>query len=196
MHKRSAHRLRIAIIFMVATAFALGSFWLVQLMNNSTGEVQPDQRKNEPDYIVEQFSFVRMTPNGQPRYILSGSKLTHRPIDDASDVEQPVMQSISADQAPMTVHALRARVDHANSQVHLSGDVHVERAASPNSKAMSLKTQKLTLLSDDEQMTSDQAVEMRLGSSVLTGVGLQANNATRRMQLGKGQLINPPRAQN
>ena len=193
MRKRTAHRWRLLIIMSIGVVFALGSFWLVQLANIADSDMQASLRRNEPDYIVDNFSFVRMTPEGQPRYIISGTKLTHRPVDDASEIEHPAVQSLSADQPPMLMHAQHARVDHANTQVHLLGGVNIERAAAPNAQYLSLKTEQLTILPDDDVMQTDQPVDMTIDKATAQGVGLLANNATRQIHLGgRGKIIYPP----
>jgi lipopolysaccharide export system protein LptC len=179
MHKRTAHRWRLIGIIGIATVLALGSFWLQQVMHNGELDVRADARRNEPDYIIDKFSFVRMTPDGKPHYIISGGKLTHHPLDDSADVERPFVQSITPGQPPMTMRARRAQLDHANTVVRLLGDVDIERAASPAGEHMSLKTQALTVLPDDDKMNTTEPVELMLGASTLTGNGLSADNAAR-----------------
>ena len=194
MHKRTAHRWRLAAIMTIGVFFALGSFWLLQIMHNGEADAQ-QARRDEPDYIVEKFSFVRMTPGGQPRYIISGAKLTHTPQDDVSEIDTPVVLSLSSEQPPMTINARHARIDHANSQVHLTGEVDIERAASPKGEHMSLKTPALTVFPDDDQMDTDQPVQMQLGSANVSGTGMHANNATQQMHLGgRAHIIYPPKA--
>src|SRR5437588_8368406 len=111
IHKRTAHRGRLAAIMLVGAGFALGSFWLVQLITQGELGAGGQGLRNEPDYIVEKFSFVRMTPAGKPRYIISGDKLTHHPVDDISDVDRPVVRNLSPVQQPITMNARRARID-------------------------------------------------------------------------------------
>ncbi|MES2151654.1 MAG: LPS export ABC transporter periplasmic protein LptC [Pseudomonadota bacterium] len=193
MHKRTAHRWRISATIMVGFMFALGSFWLVQLMHNGDAELAAEARKNEPDYIVEKFSFVRMTPEGTPRYIIAGAKLTHHPIDDTADIDLPVVQSLAADKPPMTINARTARVDNVNSQVHLAGDVVVDRKASPLGEALQMKTEALTVFPDDDKLTSDRPVAIVVGHSTLNGTGLLVDNAARQLSLSsKVHIVYPP----
>jgi lipopolysaccharide export system protein LptC len=37
-----------------------------------------------------------MSETGQPRYVISGERLTHRPADDTSEIEKPVVQSMAS----------------------------------------------------------------------------------------------------
>jgi lipopolysaccharide export system protein LptC len=194
-HKRTAHRWRLLTVMLSGVFCAFGSFWLVQMMNRDDGVTQAGGPLNEPDYIVENFSFVRMDETGKPHYVVSGRRLAHLPIGDVSEIEKPVMQSMTPERGRMTVHANRARIRHADDEVDLVGDVDVTRPAAPNVQALRVRTQALTVLPDEEILKTDHAVEMNLGQATLRGTGMVANNATGRLQLAsRGQIVYPPRA--
>jgi lipopolysaccharide export system protein LptC len=184
------------LVLMLAGVFcAFGSFWLLQMV---TQEEQTTQlgRSNEPDYIVDNFSFVRMGPNGQPRYVVSGDRLTHRPMDDISFVDKPVVQGITVDHPRMTMHAERARILHEQGQIELIDNVDIERPGTATSKPLSIKTQELTVLPDEELMKTDLPIEMKLGSATVRGTGMVANNATQQVHLAtRSQLVFPPRGE-
>lgn len=181
-HKRTAHRWKLTAIIVGATFLAFGSFWLAQMMESDPG-LDSDALKNEPDYIIERFSVVRMSPAGQPRYIVAGDKLTHRPVDDTAEIENPLVQSMGEGVAPTTVRAKRARIDNDNTQVHLMGDVDITRTATPESKPMRMRTQALTIYPEDDKMKTDQPVEILSGASRMTGTGLFIDNAARQMNV-------------
>ncbi|MGZ8289476.1 MAG: LPS export ABC transporter periplasmic protein LptC [Telluria sp.] len=193
MHKRTAHRWRLLVIMMIATFVAFGSFWLSQVMEREPG-LGSDAFKNEPDYIVERFSFVRMTPDGKPRYIVSGDKLTHRPVDDSAEIEKPFLQSVGAGHPPTVIRAKLARVDHGNTQVHLTGDVDIERKATPDSRPVRMRTQALTVYPDEDQMKTSQPVEIVSDGSTMTGVGMFVDNASRQVHVNsRVRIVHPPR---
>ncbi len=193
MHRRTAHRWRTIVTILVGVFAALGSFWLLQVMLFDGVDLRPGERGNEPDYIVEKFSFVRASKTGQARYIVSGAKLTHRPVDDVSEVARPVMQNLSTERAPMLMHAERARIEHLSNKVQLFGNVNIERAAKGESQALLLKTPALTVLPDEDRMETDQPVEMTLGGSVVNSTGMKANNATGQVSLlSRVHITYPP----
>jgi lipopolysaccharide export system protein LptC len=195
MRKRTAHRWQLLLTIGIGLFVAAGSFWLVQLVNQSGQEQQIDQFRNEPDYIIDRFSMVRMTKEGKPAYIISGDKLTHRPVDDSSEIDKPFINSLSGRQPPMTIHADTARVDQGNTRVKLNGNVDVVRPASEKAEAMRLQSSTLTVFPDEERMETDAPVQMKLGNSTSTGTGMKTNNATRKMQLGgRGTITLPPKA--
>ncbi len=195
-HKRTAHRWRLLATMLAALFFALGSFWLLQAMRGGEEGARVVGRSAEPDYIVDNFSFVRMTKTGKPAYVISGARLTHRPIGDVSEIEHPVLQGMTTEHPRMTMRADRARVLHEQNQVDLYGNVDVERPATPLTQPMSLRTEALTVLPDDEIMKTDLPVVMTLGGATLHGTGMLANNATQQVHLSSsGHLTYPPRAQ-
>ncbi|MES2316570.1 MAG: LPS export ABC transporter periplasmic protein LptC [Pseudomonadota bacterium] len=197
MHKqqRTAHRWRLLIGITAGIFLAAGSFWLVHLMQRSDQDLSAAANQSEPDYIVEKFSFVRMTPEGRPRYLFYGAKLSHRPLDDSSEVVQPIMQSMTPGEPSMTINAQRARIAHAENVVTLLGKVDINRPASPTAQALRLKTEALTVFPDEERMQSDVPVQMVMGAATVTGAGMRANNASRQLDMvGRGKIIYPPKA--
>lgn len=197
IHKRTAHRWRLATIMIAGSVFALGSFWLVQVINRGELGVQGDVVKTEPDYIVEKFSFVRMTLEGKPRYIISGDKLTHRPSDDSLDVDVPVVLNLgeTQPQPPMTMRAKSAHIDQTRNVVDLMGDVDIQRPQQGTVKSLALKTDALTLFTDEDRMETKAPFQMAVGSTTVSGVGMKANNATGRLDVqSRMQLSFPPRA--
>lgn len=194
-HKRTAHRWRLLFTMLAALFFASGSFWLLQAMRGQEGGAQLGGRSSEPDYIVDNFSFVRMTKTGQPAYVISGTRLTHNPIDDISVIEQPVLQGMTTEHPRMTMRADRARVLHEQDQVDLSGNVDVQRPATALSKPMRIRTEALTVLPDEEIMKTDLPVVMTLGGATVRSTGMLANNATQQLHLSSsGHMTWPPRA--
>lgn len=192
-YKRTAHRRRLLTVMLIGVFCAFGSFWLLQAMREAE-ETQAAARHNDPDYIVENFSFVRMSETGQPRYVVSGAKLTHRPVDDASDIEKPVVQSLAVERPRMTMHAERARVQHEQNQIDLAGNVDVVRPATEKSEPLRIRTEAMTVLPDEELIKTDKPIEMQLGAATVRGTGMVANNATQQVHLAsRGQIIYPPR---
>ncbi len=178
-----SHRWRITFLLLGGLFFALGSFWLLQVMNGNGLNFQAGKPSNEPDYVVTNFSLVRMTPAGRPSYIVSGTKLTHYPLDDASEIDKPFVRKLSDGQPPLDTHAERARVDQGNSRVQLFDNVLINRNTSPTAKNMTLKTQQLTVFPDTNKMETDLPVDMVLGTSHLTGVGMRADNAASKVEI-------------
>jgi lipopolysaccharide export system protein LptC len=193
-YKRTAHRWRLLVLMLIAVFCAFGSFWLVQVMQGEEGRPGASAG-NEPDYIIDNFSWVRMSESGKPRYVISGERLTHHPADNTALVDKPVVQSITVEHPPMTMTAERALVSQNQNQIDLTGNVDIQRPAGAKSEPLRIRTEALTVLPDEDIVKTDRAIEMQLGASSVAGVGMLANNATQQLHLGgRGQIIYPPRA--
>jgi len=192
-HKRTAHRWPLIGMMIGGVFLALGSFWLVQVMQDPE-TAGNGAKSSEPDYIVENFSVVRMTPDGKPGYVISGASLSHRPDVDVSDIDKPVMHNMTPGRPPMTVTAKTAKVLNLQNQVELAGDVDVQRPAMGATKALRIRSQALTALPDEEIVKTALPVEIQLGAATLKGVGMEANNATQKLRVNsRTQIVYPPR---
>ncbi|MDO8305054.1 LPS export ABC transporter periplasmic protein LptC [Herminiimonas sp.] len=180
---RPANGMRLIVLIALSAALALGSFWLVEVMRRQTEDILPDRVRTEPDFYVQKFNFVRMGKTGEARYNLTGSEMKHYPQDNSYQIQNPVMHSYSAQRPPMVSRSLRATVTNNSSEIHMYENVHIDRPASATSQHFQLKTSYLLLLPDDDVMKTPKPVELKLGTSVLTGAGMFANNATGEFSL-------------
>lgn len=191
-YKRTAHRWRLLGLMILGVFCALGSFWLVQVMQRSDDDARVNVG-NDPDYIIDNFSFVRMSDAGKPRYVISGERLTHRPADNTSEIDRPVVHSLTPDKPPMTTTANHALVSQDQDQIDMTGNVEIQRPASGKNQALHIRTEALTILTDEEIAKTDKPVTMVLGGATIDAVGATVNNATQQARLGRGQATFPPR---
>lgn len=195
VNKRTAHRWRTLALMLAAVFIAFGSFWLLQAMQADDGAVTGNPL-NEPDYIVENFSFVRMNDAGQPRYIVTGARLAHHPDNDVSELTAPVVESMAPGRPRMTMHAERGQVYHAEDRVELIGKVKLARPATPTTSALHAQTDALTVLTEDEIIKTDRPVQVTLGAASVRATGLVAESPTQKLHLGgRGEIVYPPRKQ-
>jgi lipopolysaccharide export system protein LptC len=193
VNKRTAHRWRTLALMLTAVFFAFGSFWLLQAIQGNDQATGANDL-SEPDYIVENFSVVRMTENGVPRYVMTGARLAHHPDNDVSEVTRPIVESMAPERPRMTMQADRGQVYHRENRVELMGHVDIVRPATPTSEALRARTEALTVLVDDEILKTRLPVQVTLGASSVDGVGMVAENPTRKLHIGgRGQIVSPPR---
>lgn len=191
-YKRTAHRGKLLALLLTGAFFTFGSFWLAQIMGGNDGGA-PVNLGNDPDYIVENFSFVRMAETGKPRYVISGERLTHRPADNSSVIDKPVVQGLNTEHPPMTTTADRALVTQNQSQIDLTGNVDIQRPGSGKAQPLRIRTEALTFLPDEDIARTDKPVQMMLGGATMSGVGMVVNNATQQLHAGRGEATYPPR---
>ena len=190
---RSSQRFRLVVILSLIVFMTLGSFWLNMVIKRSAPG-KPSAPRTEPDYFVENFNFIKMSPAGQPQYHLHGKKMTHHPKDDSFHIEQPVMKSLDETKAQQTMRSDTARVEEDASKLHMFGNVHLDKPATPEAEAFHLATDYLLIFLDDDIARTDRPVKITQGKSTMTGIGMFANNATREMRLlGQVKVIIAPK---
>jgi lipopolysaccharide export system protein LptC len=182
---RATRRFRLAIVMTLMIALALGSFWILEVVRRESADRFPSSPRDEPDFYVEKFSYVKLSKTVKGRYHISGQRLLHNPQGDSYDIQLPVINNkSSATEAPMTIRAERAHVDgENNSNVHLYGNVHLDRPAAPGSEALKVISEYMLVLPQEDVVKTDLPVEITMGRSRLSGTGMYANNATREFRL-------------
>lgn len=181
--QRASDRFRLVALIAFAATLALGSLWLFDVMRRSIEAALPAIPRTEPDYTVENFNLVRLSKTGLPRYNISGIKLTHYPQTDSYEIEKPLLKNFGAERPPLTLRAERALADPNDNKIQLYDNVLMDRPASSVSESFHLKSDYLLVLPDDDVMQTDKAVDITLGTTHLTGVGMFANDATREFRL-------------
>ncbi len=189
----TADRFRIWLAVILVAVLALASFWILELMRrNDTDGNSRSSARSEPDYYVEKFSFIRLPNNGQVNYNITGDKLSHHPLNDDFEIQQPRINSFDADKVPLNIRAERAVIEQKslqitpareNDQIHLQGNVQAERPETASSKYMKLESEYLLLLPNENKMKTDQAVSLFTNSSEIHAVGMTADNTTQQIQL-------------
>ncbi|MBI1395656.1 MAG: LPS export ABC transporter periplasmic protein LptC [Betaproteobacteria bacterium] len=163
-------------------ALAAVTFWLDQ-------KVQPlpiprdGSTRHDPDFLIDDFSAMRMNPDGSQRYALRGTKMTHYPDDNSTVIEQPRFIHYDPKTAPVRIRSDEALISQNGDDVYFSGNVHIVREAYADQKPMSLVTEYLHLMPDQDLAETDKAVRMTQGKTVVESVGMRFDNKARILNL-------------
>jgi lipopolysaccharide export system protein LptC len=176
-------RIQIIVLLAVLIALALGSFWVLQAMRNNAANDKNAIASGKADYYVDNFVYVKMALNGTARYSIAGKRMEHYPVTDSFKVQTPFIRSLDKAKPPMQLHSDRAVIEDNNSKIHMYGNAYAERDPTGKSQKLTVSSEYLLLLPDDDQVTSDQPVRITLGDSVLNGVGMLASNAELKLEL-------------
>lgn len=163
-------------------ALAGMTLWLDQKVQPPP-PVRDGSTRHDPDFVIENFSAMRMNPDGTQRYAVQGSKLTHYPDDNSTTVEQPRFIHFDPKTAPVHVTSRSALISRSGDEVDFTGQVHVVREAYADQAAMTLDTEHLHLVPDKDMASSDQAVLMTQGDTKVRGVGMAFDNRARVLTL-------------
>lgn len=159
---------------LVAGVLAALSYWL-EIASRQPLALE-SRARHDPDYTIEDFELRRYSPEGALQHTLRARFLQHFPDDDSTEVLSPWM--VWHRTPPTTVSAQKARMDGEGKHIRLQEDVRVVRGAANGKEDTVLLTSSLDVFPDDEIVRTREAVTIRQGPSVVTGVGLEANHQT------------------
>lgn len=159
------------------------SFWMLALSERSEPGAGVQTRGNEPDYIIDNFRYVSVARDGKAKYLIEGEQLTHVPAANTSFIRQPRLTSYAPARPPMKVRADDARINGDHSEIHLENNVKLERPQTGGTDKLTVESDYMLLLPDQDVAKTDRPVRARLGDSTLDGTGMVADNARQLLTL-------------
>jgi len=176
---------RSAIIFPIAilSVLALLTAWINHM-------VQPPQAKldgsgrHDPDYIISNFVTSQTDINGILRYKLAAVEMRHFPDDDSTDLQRPRYTQFSVDKPYIQAEALRGYITSDGEQVQLVDNVKVTRQAFADKGEMTIETEYLNILPNQDLVRTDSPVVIRQApKTVIYATGMTYAKNTRTVTL-------------
>ena len=133
--------------------------------------------------MIEGFRYVKVARDGSAEYVIEGDRLAHDPISDDSLITRARLQSYAPDRAPMTLSSDRARINGDHSEFHLIDNVRLDRPRTRGEEALTVESDYMVVLPDEDLVKTERAVHARIGNSTLEGVGMEADNKKRQLTL-------------
>jgi lipopolysaccharide export system protein LptC len=157
------------------------TYWLSQ-------QVQPlpqvqSQLRHDIDYVVDNFSAITLSIEGQPRFTLAAEKLWHYPDDDTTHLQMPHITSLYPDRPPTLTTALTGTISSKGDDVYLYDEVRVVRASIDGNGEQRFATDYLHVVPDRDWAETDQAVVMTSPNNTLRAVGMELDNKARTAKL-------------
>ena len=132
-----------------------------------------DMQATQSDYYLEQFKTRKFDTSGNIEYEVTGQTLAHYPIDDRSEITQPSVV--------MHRDAIKWKIDSASGELKknpaiftLQGNVVVERETLDGEPVI-IRTEELSILTDDNEVRTDKAIEIVAETWNLRSIGLQSS---------------------
>jgi lipopolysaccharide export system protein LptC len=168
---------------------AMLTFWLDRTVElNAVRTAGPVT--HEPDYVVDGFSIKRLSENGDPRYQLTSSRMTHYPDDDSSHLDFPKLVQANPGKPETRVTAKRGIVSADGKEVRLFEGVELFKAGEKSSHASTedirVRTEYLRVVPDDDRADTPERVLIEQGKTILAGTGMVFDNRYRRIELQSG----------
>lgn len=99
--------------------------------------------------------------NGALRYKLAAVEMRHFPDDDSTNLQRPRYTQFAADKPYTQVEGLRGHVSSDGEKIELFGNVKVTRQAFADKGAMTVDTDYLNILPDEDIVRTDSPVVIR-----------------------------------
>lgn len=171
-------RITAIIAILLLATLAGATYWFSQV--GRYGNLASPVSREGPDFVVNGVTLTQFDAMGRPTNRLFAETMTHFAVDDRAELQRPRYVSLRPDQPQLEARAERALVEGSGERVVMTGNVVISRARGPDGDPpMRLTTEKLVALPDLEQYSTDLAVEMDRGDSVIRSVGMDYDNIKR-----------------
>lgn len=135
--------------------------------------------RHDPDLMIENFTTVRHDTRGLPTYSLAARKMVHYSDNELTHLEAPYIISFSPSAPPTHIAADQADLAKDGNEAFFYGNVVISRAADKTQPALRATTERLRINQTADTAHTDDAVRIVHGTSVLSGVGMDADNKNR-----------------
>jgi len=175
-------RFSAAFPLLLVALLAAMSYWLERAVQGPSAP-RDGSTRHDPDYIVENFVVRQLGPDGIPVHRLEAKRMLHYPDDDSTHLEQPTLQRYNAGHATLRINAQRARVSSEGKTVDFHEDVKAVRLATPERSELTLTSDHLRVVPDDDFASTDRPVTIVDANTKATAVGLELDNKAKTLKL-------------
>lgn len=149
MISRGSLWLPLAILLLLAAL----SFWIERMVEvPANGGASPT--RTDPEGIMENFNAMRTDLDGKPQYRLSARKLKHYSDSKFTELELPHFTQLDEQSGDVSAVSKQATVSPDGHEVDLRDDVLVERAAHAGQSLMTMRSARLLVFPERNQMRS------------------------------------------
>jgi len=151
-----------AIIFplVLLLLLALLTFWINKSVQPSAPKLDGSSR-HDPDYIMRNFETTQTDVNGELRYKLAAQEMKHFPDQDTTDLVKPRFTRFAKDKPYTKLEGDTGHVSSDGEQVDVLGNVLVLREAFGDKGVMTIETDVLKILPNEEYATTDRPVVIK-----------------------------------
>jgi lipopolysaccharide export system protein LptC len=157
-------------------------YWLNQQAQHDTA-VKLNSQRHDPDGIMINFHATTMDLQGIPHILLNAEKLMHYPDHDTTELEMPHMTMLTQNQPAVHVDARHGTISSQGDEVIFQEHVSVLREASAEQSALTLQTEYLRMLPNQDRANTDKAVTIENTSYTIRSIGLELDNKARILKL-------------
>lgn len=165
---------RIIVLSGLLLALALSLDWMLR----QSESVPTPSPSNEPDTYMLNASIMQYDDRGELQHEIKASRFTHFPVTDITAIFLPMISlTEKPGESPWEFRADEGRILTPNGEreqvVELWDNVHATRSG-VSGRAVSLRTENLTLYPDRDYAETDAKVHIRSRAGRTTAVGMKA----------------------
>ena len=158
------------------------TYWLNEQVQ--PGPARPDSSKrHDPDAIIENFSATKLNEQGMPSFIMAAKKMLHYPDDDSTTLEVPRITMLFAEHPAIHAIARSGTISSKGDEIFLHDDVEVLREANAQQDELTLQTEYLHIIPDQNLTNTDQAVTVTDAHTTIHAIGMEMDSKARTLKL-------------
>ena len=167
-----------AISLIIFFAIAVIAWWTI----TKSGDDQLEAFKSEQyiEVFMNEFEITAMNENGIPDYILNGTHLERYNNSSNTHIQQPVFQLLQKNNQ-WKIIADKARINDKSEIIVLRDNVVMQQQNIE--PAVTIRTQSLVFNTKKQVVTTNEAVEITQGNSLMKSKGMIFNNFTSELEL-------------
>jgi len=171
-----------AIVFPLALLLllALLTFWIDKSVQPQLPKLDGSSR-HDPDYMMSNFETTKTDINGALRYKLAAAEMKHFPDVDTTDLIKPRFTQFAKDKPYTKLQGDTGNISSDGEQVEVFGNVLVMREAFGDKGEMTVETDYLKILPNEEYATTDRPVVIKQAPGTVvyaTGLIYEKNQQT------------------
>jgi len=135
------------IIAAILLALLVLSVWLPNALISPVISLNTGER-NEPDYLIQDFTVTAMSTQGRPKYVLTAQSLVHYPSDKSAALTQPRLVQYTPGEPTVYTTADSGLVYNHGKELLMTGHVKVVRGQNKNQPGGDISTHELQVVLD------------------------------------------------
>lgn len=158
------------------------SWWLFTQVQLS-GDTAAREKAHRPDFFLDDFTLTTMDETGRPKHRVTAPHMVHYPDDDTAEVDDPYVEIYRPDAPDWRIRARFAWISPGGERVRLQREVHVDRVGDADHAPLTMLTEELLALPDDQYMETDLPVTFLSPGWNVQAVGMKSWLDEGRMRL-------------
>ena len=169
---------RLVLLLVVAAGI---SYWALQQLTKDE-ETILRELAHFPDFYMENFSTLTMTPDGLPKNKLNASYMAHYPDDNTTELNVPELEIFQQDKPSIHVRSDKGWVTSNNEVILLSGNVYLYQNNDNGDKQLEVIADDARVLVDEDYAETDKPATLIKNRAVINSIGMRAYMRDQRIE--------------